>query len=348
MKANNPFNHGFSFFILSKPPSSSKNDNNAKIIPNDDKYNHVCKAKQSHRSILAIIYIKNHSINEIMGDKNNFFFIINIKRKMFIQGKRIIPLIVLFLFLYLFDFYIKKFLPENNMASIYSNSITLLIFLLILPIWIRYRWNTNINFIRIQNVSKKMFYGLLYSFCLLFNILIILLPNLKIKKSIEMNQIFISISIGLFFGFIEEFLFRWFLTIDLEKSKINKNLVLVIVSSLYSLLHGDIRKEFFKESKHYLGLFLFGLNLGIISKNYGLLTACFFHGFLVSGWLIINDIFDLSIIPKNMIGYMNNPLGTNYGIFLLLIILFYKKKMKNKYRILKNINLCIKLNELYK
>ena len=242
---------------------------------------------------------------------------------MFIQGKRIIPLIVLFSFLYLFDFYIKKFLPENNMASIYSHSITLLIFLLILPIWIRYRWNTNLNFFRIQNFSKKMYYGLLYSFCLLFNILIILLPYLKLKKSIEMNQIFNSILIGLFFGFIEEFLFRWFLTIDLEKSKINKNLVLLIVSSLYSLLHGDIRKEFFKESKHYLGLFLFGLNLGIISKNYGLLTACFFHGFLVSGWLIINQIFDLSNIPKNIIGYMNNPLGTNYGIFLLLIILLY-------------------------
>jgi len=259
-----------------------------------------------------------------------------------------IPTFSLFLFLYSAGWFIShSFLLFNrkissNNLSIIGTIITFSLFLIVLPSWGRIRWKTNdiwlsigLDFKKRFRVIKIFFSGFAFSFILLliFFIFMFLFGWIDgvnyIKFGSLLNAIFLTISIG----FVEEIVFRgWLIEEMVLLFGLRKGII--FQSAIFSLAHYRSDIDFLSLIPFLLGLFLFGLVLTLRRTiDQGSLFGCIgLHGGLVGIWFLFDSgmvIFSVDT-PYYFLGpskYMVNPIGSILGIIILLITIFFQRRL---------------------
>ena len=259
-----------------------------------------------------------------------------------------VPTFTLFLFLYPAGWILSHFfylfdrdISSNNL-SIIGTIITFFMFLLVLPGWGRIRWKSNhiwlsigLDFKNKFRSIKIFFSGLIFSFFLLliFCLFIYLCGWIDgfyyIKFGALLNAILLIVGIV----FAEEIVFRGWLM---------EEMVL-----LYGLRRGIIFQSIIFSLAHYrsdigllalipflTGLFLFGLVLTLrrtIDK--GSLWGCIgLHGGFVGIWYLFDSgmvVFSIDT-PYYFLGptgSMVNPIGSVLGITILLITIFFQRRL---------------------
>ena len=264
------------------------------------------------------------------------------------QSRQWVPTFSLFLFLYPAGWLISQFIYlfyqdiSANNISIIGTIITFCLFLILLPSWGRIRWKTYNLWLSIGLDSKNKFRslkiflsGFTFSFFLLFIFyLIIYLSGWVdsfnfIKFSALLNALLLTIGIVL----AEEIIFRgWLMEEMVLLFGLKKGIILQ--SAIFSLAHFRSDIGLLAIIPFLTGLFLFGLVLTLrrtIDK--GSLWGCIgLHGGLVGIWYLIDSgmiIFSIDI-PYFILGpskYMVNPIGSILGIIILLITVFFQRRL---------------------
>ena len=259
-----------------------------------------------------------------------------------------IPTFSLFLFLYPAGWIASHFLYlfnreiTSNNLSIAGTIITFVFFLLLLPSWGRVRWKTNdlwlsigLDFKNKFRALKSFFNGFIFSFFLLFTFFLFCYLSgwvdsfNYIKISSLLNAILLTISIV----FVEEIVFRgWLMEEMVLLFGLRRGIVLQ--SAIFSLAHYRSDIGYLALIPFFSGLFLFGLVLTLrrtIDK--GSLWGCIgLHGGLVGIWYLFDSgmvIFSIDT-PYYLLGpskYMVNPIGSVIGITILLITLFFQRRL---------------------
>ena len=259
-----------------------------------------------------------------------------------------IPTFSLFLFLYPAGWIASHFLYlfnreiNSNNLSITGTIITFLFFLLLLPSWGRVRWKTNdlwlyigLDFKNKFRALKSFVNGFIFSFFLLFTFFLFCYLSgwvdsfNYIKISSLLNAILLTISIG----FVEEIVFRgWLMEEMVLLFGLRRGIILQ--SAIFSLAHYRSDIGFLALIPFFSGLFLFGLVLTLrrtIDK--GSLWGCIgLHGGLVGIWYLFDSgmvIFSIDT-PYYLLGpskYIVNPIGSVIGITILLITLFFQRRL---------------------
>ena len=265
------------------------------------------------------------------------------------QKKQWIPTFSLFAFLYPAGWIIGHFLYifnrniSSNNLSIIGTIITFSLFLILLPGWAKIRWNTNhswssigLNFKNKFRVIKTFFSGFIFSFSLLFIFCLFMYLGGWIEgiNSIEfhvfLNAIFLIITIV----FAEEIVFRgWLMEEMVLLFGLRKGII--FQSAIFSLAHyrSDIG-GLLALIPFLLGLFLFGLVLTLRRNiDKGSIWGCIgLHGGFVGIWYLFDSgmvIFSIDT-PYYLLGpskYMVNPIGSIIGITVLLITIFFQRRL---------------------
>ncbi len=261
---------------------------------------------------------------------------------------RWIPTFTLFIFLYPAGWLIShslylfsKDISSNNL-SIIGTIITFFLFLIVLPSWGRSRWNTNqlwsdigLDFKDRFKALKEFFHGLFWSFCLLllfflFTFVCGWIDAINyIKFSAILNAIFLIFSIV----FAEELIFRgWLMEEMVFLFGLKRGII--FQSAIFSIAHYRSDIALIELIPFLIGLFLFGLVLTLrrtIDK--GALWGCIgFHGGLVGIWYLFDSglVSFSNSIPYYFLGpskEMINPIGSILGIAILLIIVFFQRRV---------------------
>ena len=259
-----------------------------------------------------------------------------------------IPTITLFLFLYpagwIFSNFVYLFNREISQSnlSIIGTIITFSLFLIVLPSWGRIRWKTNdiwlsigLDFKNRFRLIKIFFSGFAFSsfLLLIFFIFMFLFGWIDgvnyIKFGSLLNAIFLTISIG----FVEEIVFRgWLIEEMVLLFGLRKGII--FQSAIFSLAHYRSDIDFLSLIPFLLGLFLFGLVLTLRRTiDQGSLFGCIgLHGGLVGIWFLFDSgmvIFSIDT-PYYLLGpskYMVNPIGSILGIIILLITIFFQRRL---------------------
>ena len=264
------------------------------------------------------------------------------------QRRKWVPTLFLFLFLYPAGWFISQFLYifnrdiNSNDLSIIGTIITFFLFLIILPSWARNRWRANhvwlsigLDFKDKYRSIKTFFYGFLFSFFIL--LAFFLFMNLcgwvdtvnYIKVERLLNSILLIISIGL----AEEIIFRgWLMEEMVLLFGLRRGIV--FQAAIFSLAHYRSDIGFLALIPFFTGLFLFGLVLTLrrtIDK--GSLWGCIgLHGGMVGIWYLFDSgmVIFSSYTPYYLLGpskLMVNPIGSVLGITILLVTIFYQRRL---------------------
>ena len=257
-----------------------------------------------------------------------------------------IPTFSLFLFLYPlgwlishFSFLINKEISSNTL-SIIGTIITFFLFILILPTWAQNRWDNHhlwldFGFNGKYRMFKLFFKGFFSAFSLLFIFLIFLFlfgyvtkfGSINIKNLLDATLLIIGIV------FAEELIFRgWLMEEMILLFGIKRGII--FQSLIFSIAHLRFDIGFFSLIPFLIGLFLFGLVLTLRRiKDKGSLLGCIgLHGGLVAIW----HVFDSGLItfsihtPYYFLGpskEMQNPIGSIFGIIILLIVIFFQRRL---------------------
>ena len=259
-----------------------------------------------------------------------------------------IPTFSLFLFLYPAGWFISHFFYlfdrdiSSNDLSIIGTIVTFSLFLIILPSWGRIRWKTNHLWVSIGldfhdkfRSIKTFFGGFLFSFFLLliFCLFIYLCGWIDsfsyVKSGSFLNAILLIISIV----FAEEIIFRGWLMEELV-FLYGFRRGIVFQSAIFSLAHYRSDIGLLALIPFLIGLFLFGLVLTLrrILDRGSLLGCIGLHGGFVAIWYLFDSglvIFSIDT-PYYLLGpskYMVNPIGSIIGIIILLITIFYQRRL---------------------
>tara|TARA_Y100001968_G_scaffold268825_1_gene259394 strand:- start:720 stop:1571 length:852 start_codon:yes stop_codon:yes gene_type:complete len=259
-----------------------------------------------------------------------------------------IPTFSLFLFLYPlgwlishFSFLINKEISSNTL-SIIGTIITFFLFILILPIWAQIRWKNNhlwldfgFNDKHKYRIFKLFFNGFLSAFYLLFIFLIFLFVfgfvnhfgSINLKNILDATLLIIGIVLA------EELIFRGWLMEEMILLFGMKRGIF-FQSLIFSIAHLRFDIGFFSLIPFLIGLFLFGLVLTLRRiKDKGSLLGCIgLHGGLVAIWHIFESgMVTFSIhTPYYFLGpskEMQNPIGSILGIIILLIVIFFQRRL---------------------
>ncbi len=259
-----------------------------------------------------------------------------------------IPTFSLFLFLYPAGWFISHFIyifnrniSPNNL-SIIGTIITFCLFLLILPSWGRIRWKTDnlwfsigLDFNKKFVLIKTFISGFLFSFILLLIFCLFIyvcgwIDSINyIKFGALLNAILLIISIV----FAEEIVFRgWLMEEMVLLFGLRKGII--FQSAIFSFAHYRADIGLLALIPFLAGLFLFGLILTLrrtIDK--GSLWGCIgLHGGLVGIWYLFDSgmVIFSDEIPYYLLGptkYMVNPIGSVIGIIILLITIFFQRRL---------------------
>ena len=259
-----------------------------------------------------------------------------------------IPTFTLFLFLYPAGWIIShsflffnKDISSNNL-SIIGTIITFLLFLVILPSWGRIRWKTNhlwlsigLDFKNKFRAIKIFFSGFMFSFFLLLIFCFLLFLFGWVDSVDYIKLIDLLNAILLIFGIVlaEEIVFRgWLMEEMVLLFGLRKGIV--FQSAIFSIAHYRSDIGLIALIPFLTGLFLFALVLTLrrtIDK--GSLWGCIgLHGGLVGIWYLFDSgmiIFSIDT-PYYLLGpskYMVNPIGSVIGISILLIIIFFQRRL---------------------
>ena len=260
---------------------------------------------------------------------------------------RLLPAILLMPVLYLLGWLIA--LPigllfsrvSYNTVSLIGTIFTFTLFLFVIPVWIRHRWNQN-NPWKVIGVSEKNFLnafekftrGIIWSLALLCPILISILlgPWGQWVGTIKIDDIFNALLLCFGVGFVEELIFRGWLWGE-TSSLFGKRIGLLLQAIIFGLVHINLNTGFIYFVKLFVGLFLLAIFLSIrriIDK--GSIWGCVgLHGGLVGGWFALNS--GLIVIEANPpfalfgIGEIDkNPLAGFIAIGILFILILSHRK----------------------
>ena len=259
-----------------------------------------------------------------------------------------IPTFTLFLFLYPAGWVISRFFYfvnrdiSSNTLSIIGTIITFLLFLTVLPSWGRIRWRTNNLWLSIGldynnkfSAIKIFFSGLIFSFFLLliFCFLLFIFGWIDKVDYIKFSELLNAVLLVFGIVFAEEIVFRgWLMEEMILLFGLRKGII--FQSAIFSLVHYRSDIGLLALIPFFMGLFLFGLVLTLrrtIDK--GSLWGCIgLHGGLVGIWYLFDSgmvIFSIDT-PYYLLGpskYMVNPIGSVIGITILLITLFFQRRL---------------------
>ena len=261
---------------------------------------------------------------------------------------RWIPTLTLFLLLYpagwLFSIFFYLFNRDirSDHLSIIGTLITFILFLSILPSWGIIRWKTNniwvsigLDFKNKFTALKRFFSGFIFSvYLLLILVLFFFLCGWVDKVDyIKFTQLLNAILLIVGIVFAEEIVFRGWL---MEEMVLLFGLKrgIIIQSTIFSLAHYRADIGLISLIPFFTGLFLFGLVLTLrrtIDK--GSLWGCIgLHGGFVGIWYLIDSgMLSFSIdTPYFLLGpskNMVNPIGGLIGIIILLITIFFQRRL---------------------
>ncbi len=259
-----------------------------------------------------------------------------------------IPTLTLFLFLYPAgwivsrSFYIfDRGISPNNL-SIIGTLISFILFLAVLPSWGSIRWKTNNLWLSIGlDVNNKFtalrifFSGFIFSVFLIFILCIFCficgwIDRLDYIKFTELlNAILLIVGIV----FAEEIVFRGWLMEEMALL-FGVRRGIILQSTIFSLAHFRSDISLFALIPFLTGLFLFGLVLTLRRTiDRGALWGCVgLHGGLVGIWYLIDSgmvVFSIDT-PYYLLGpsrNMVNPIGSVFGIIILLGTLFFQRRL---------------------
>ena len=259
-----------------------------------------------------------------------------------------IPTFSLFLFLYPAGWFISHFfyLINRNISandlSIIGSIITFSLFLILLPSWGEIRWKTKHLWVSIGLDYKNkfraiqiFFRGFIFSFFLLliFSLFIFLCGWVDSIGYIKVGALLNAILLIVGIVFAEEIVFRgWLLEEMVFLFGLRRGII--FQSALFSLAHYRSDIGLLALIPFLTGLFLFGIVLTLrrtIDK--GSLLGCIgLHGGLVGIWHIFDSgmvVFSIDT-PYFLLGPskdMINPIGSVIGITILLIIIFFQRRL---------------------
>ena len=261
---------------------------------------------------------------------------------------RWIPTVTLFLFLYTAGWIMSHsvYLFDRDISQInlriIGTIITFILFLIILPGWGFNRWKTNNLWISIGldfrnkfRAFKEFFDGFIFSLILLFLLVLFLFlcgwvdEVNYIKFSDILNAILLIVGIV----FAEEIIFRgWLMEEMVILFGLRKGTL--AQAAIFSFAHYRSDIGFFPLILFFTGLFLFGLVLTLRRTiDEGSLFGCVgLHGGLVGMWYLIDSgmLNFSSDVPYFLLGpskNMVNPIGGIVGIAILLITLFFQRRL---------------------
>jgi len=264
------------------------------------------------------------------------------------QKAQWIPTFSLFIFLYPSGWVISRVFYlfnkdiSSNSLSILGTIITFFLFLIVLPSWGKIRWKTNnlwvsigLDFNNKYRLIKTFFSGFLFSFFLLlaFCLFIYLFGLVEDISFIRFSAILNALLLIITIVFAEEIIFRGWL---LEEMVLLYGLRrgIVVQSAIFSIAHFRSDIGLFALFPFLTGLFLFGLILTLRrTMDKGSLWGCIgLHGGLVGIWYLFDSgmvIFSVDT-PYYLLGpskLMINPIGSVAGIFVLMITLFFQRRL---------------------
>ena len=259
-----------------------------------------------------------------------------------------IPTLTLFLFLYPAGWIISRFVylfdPDisSNNLSIIGTIISFILFLAVLPSWGNIRWKTNNLWLSIGlDVNNKLqalktfFNGFIFSVFLIFILFMLCflcgwIDRLDYVKFTELlNAILLIVGIV----FAEEIVFRGWLMEEMALL-FGVRRGIILQSTIFSLAHFRSDISLLALIPFLTGLFLFGLVLTLRRTiDRGALWGCVgLHGGLVGIWYLIDSgmvVFSIDT-PYFLLGpsrNMVNPIGSVFGIIILLGTLFFQRRL---------------------
>ena len=234
---------------------------------------------------------------------------------------------------------------EKEKLPLIGTIFTFFIFIFLLPYWFKIRWNIT-NTWTILGINKNNFLGnisqfskgILFSLVLISLILFPILNSDYIDWTGELTPEVLRQSIFyiLCLGFAEELFFRAWLFEEL-KLQYGIKIALIGQALVYSFVHYISDTSFLNIIGLRLGWFLLGILLNLIRiKDRGSLWKCIgIHGGLVGIWYFLNEVFfNITFdAPSYLVGpfteNLSNPLGSLWGISLLLLLcIFFARKSK--------------------
>ncbi|WP_269616259.1 CPBP family intramembrane glutamic endopeptidase [Prochlorococcus marinus] len=259
-----------------------------------------------------------------------------------------VPTITLFLFLYPFGWIISHFVYlfnrdiSSSNLSIIGTIITYILFLCILPSWGHIRWKTNNLWVSIGLDFKNKFQalniffsGFIFSFLLLSILVLVFFlcgwvdrfDNIKFTELLNAILLIVGIVVA------EEIVFRgWLMEEMVLLFGLRRGII--IQSIIFSLAHYRSDIGLLALIPFFTGLFLFGLVLTLRRTiDRGSLWGCIgLHGGLVGIWYLIDSgmlVFSIDT-PYFLLGpskEMVNPIGSIFGITILLITIFFQRRL---------------------
>ncbi len=261
---------------------------------------------------------------------------------------RWIPTVTIFLFLYPTGWLLSHFVYLFNQdishidLRIVGTSITFILFLSILPSWGLIRWKTNnlwvsmgLDFNCKFRAFKSFLGGFIFSALLLFTLVLFffLCGWVDEINYIKFSEILNAILLIFGIVFAEEIIFRgWLMEEMVILFGLKKGIL--FQAAIFSIAHYRSDIGFFSLILFFTGLFLFGLVLTLrrtIDK--GSLFGCVgLHGGLVAIWYLCDSgmlVFSTDT-PYFLLGpskNMVNPIGGVLGIAILLITIFFQRRL---------------------
>ncbi len=259
-----------------------------------------------------------------------------------------LPTFSLFLFLYPAGWFISHLFYlinqdiSANDLSIIGTIITFSLFLILLPSWGKIRWKTNhlwlsigLDFKNKFRAIKIFFSGFIFSFLLLliFSLFIFLCGWIESIGYIKVGALINAILLIFGIVFAEELVFRaWLLEEMVLLFGLRRGII--FQSAIFSLAHYRSDIGLLALIPFLTGLFLFGIVLTLRRTiDNGSLFGCIgLHGGLVGIWHLFDSgmvVFSMHT-PYFLLGPskdMMNPIGSVVGITILLIIIFFQRRL---------------------
>ncbi len=259
------------------------------------------------------------------------------------QRIRWVPTVTLMPFVYLVGWLSTRILLgafpciDSVHSSLGETLLSFVIFLLLLPSWVRTRWGKSSTWKALGvfcsskiKAGQGFVKGLLLALVLVF--LVVALALLESSATwvgeLTNSQLLNAVLLALGVGFAEELVFRgWLLEELINLFGFGRGFVAQAL--IFSLVHVRLGQDFFDLLFLSVGLFLLGLVLGVMRiVDGGSLWSCVgLHGGLVGIWFAVNSgLIEISAEAPAWIvgpgGYSPNPLGGLISIALLVLLLW--------------------------
>jgi membrane protease YdiL (CAAX protease family) len=264
---------------------------------------------------------------------------------------RWLPVLVLIPVLYLIGWVKAQLLTlvglPTSAVSLVGTVFSFLLFLLLMPRWIRLRWPIKQPWVALglrgmaphqPSSFSVLFHGLLWSvFLLALIVLPLLLGHWAQFQRTDSVRLLLDAFVLLFgVGLAEELLFRGWLWEELNQL-LGAKAGVISQAAIFSLVHTRFNMGVWPMLGLLSGLFLLGLVLALRRRlDHGSLWGCVgLHGGLISGWFLLDkNALQLSAdAPAWLIGPGGNnpnPLGGLVAIGALTFLLWLQRRAFSK------------------